>query len=124
MPEIEYQELKQKVWDVSRLAGGELAKALADKPELLSDMRKLADELQTMIVNDALDVPDVVNYLVDRFADDLDLKLKYQEYIRDGAKVIDHERRISFYRYWAGLQQACSNDRSLVQRARIQSRHR
>jgi hypothetical protein len=52
-------------------------------------MRKLADELQTMIVNDALDVPDVVNYLVDRFADDLDLKPKYQEYIRDGAKVID-----------------------------------
>ena len=89
MPEIEYQELKQRVWDISSLAGSKLAEALADKPELRANIRELADELQTIIVNDALDVVDVVNYLVDRFALDLGLTTQHVEYIRDGAKVID-----------------------------------
>jgi len=89
MSEVEYLELQQRVFDVSRAAGVELAELLEDKPELVSDIRELADELGTIVANDALDVADVIGHLVDRFADDLDLKPEYQEYIRDGAKVID-----------------------------------
>lgn len=89
MSEAAYIELQQQVFDVARMGGAELADLLEDKPELLNDISELADELGTIIANDALDVVDVIDYLVDRFADDLDLKPEYQEYIRDGAKVID-----------------------------------
>ncbi len=89
MPEAEYQELNARVYNVTLRAGTELKTLLADKPELLRDIGELADKLGTIIVNDELIVTDVIAYLVDSFADDLGLEAQYQEYIRDGAKVID-----------------------------------
>lgn len=89
MSQVEYTELKLRVTNVAHSAGERLAELLSDKPELLEDIRDLSVRLQTIVENDELNVNDVVVYLVDRFADDLDLKPEYQEYIRDGAKVID-----------------------------------
>jgi hypothetical protein len=89
MSQTEYQELQSNVYMVSHAAGIKLRDALADKPELLAAIRTLAVELERVVQNDTLSVNDVIVYLVDRFADDLDLKPEYQEYIRDGAKVID-----------------------------------
>jgi len=89
MPEAEYQELNQNVYMVSHAAGQKLSELLLDKPELLGDIRMLAIQLQTAVAMDTINAADIINYLVDRFADDLELKPEYQEYIRDGAKVID-----------------------------------
>ena len=89
MPEAEYQVLNANVYNVALRAGTELKAQLADKPELLRDIGELADKLGTIIVNDELIVTDVIAYLVDSFADDLGLEAQHQEYIRDGAKVID-----------------------------------
>lgn len=89
MPEAKYQELVQKTNDAGRKGGEKLKELLADRPELLGDVRQLAVLLQDTVQNDRVEASDLIKWIVDRFGDDLGLEEKYQEYIRDGAKAID-----------------------------------
>jgi hypothetical protein len=89
MSQVEYAELNLQVQGVAFMAGKKLSEVLQDKPEVLGDIRELSTQLLNAVMTDTLNVNDLINYLVDRFGEDIDLKPEYQEYIRDGAKIID-----------------------------------
>ncbi len=89
MTVAEYQELTENVYLAGYIGGLKLKEALADKPELRADIQELTATLRLALEEDQINVDNIINYLVDRFADDLELEAKHQEYIRDAARIID-----------------------------------
>jgi len=90
MTVAEYQELNDNVYIAGYVGGLKLKEALLlDKPELREEIRELALELHLIVEQDQINVDNMVNYLMDRFADDLELEERYQEYIRDASRIID-----------------------------------
>lgn len=87
MSEADYVILTQRVLNVSTEAGRQLYNVLGeDKADIALT---ITDELYIAIANDRIDVNDIIQGIVDKYAERLNLTPEVEGYIRDGAKVID-----------------------------------
>lgn len=87
MPEAEFLQLEQDVWDAGRRGGEALSRVLDEGQTRIA--KRVASELRLAIGMDRLQVADLIQGIVDEFEGELGLKPEHEQYIRDGAKVID-----------------------------------
>lgn len=87
MPEAEFLQLEQNVWDAGRRGGEALSQVLDEGQVRIA--KRVASELRLAIGMDRLQVADLIQGIIDEFENELGLKPEYEQYIRDGAKVID-----------------------------------
>lgn len=87
MDPVAYSALAVKVQSTSKRAGEKLKELLS--PDAKDAVKILTDTLITAVETDSLDAQDLIKEIVDRYGNQLGLKPAHQEYIRDGAKLID-----------------------------------
>ncbi len=87
MDPVTYTSLTIKVQNAGKRGGEKLQELLSSDAKDAAKI--LTDTLITAVETDSLDAQDLVKDIVDRYGDQLGLKPAHQEYIRDGAKLID-----------------------------------